>query len=154
LSPGEPETVRVVELLDSLQHPKAGPDRPLRIVAVRDRRAEDGHHRIADELLDDAAVLLDARLYLRVVELERVADVLRVGAVRPRRELDEIDEEDRDELALLLECGSRELGPAGVAEPRPCRVLRPAAGTLHERFLGAAHEDIFAQIAARIGCWP
>ena len=38
-----------------------GPDGPLRVVLVRDGRAPDGHHRVADELLDRAAVALDDR---------------------------------------------------------------------------------------------
>ena len=37
---------------------KRGPHRPLRIVLVRDRRPEEGHHRVADELLDGSSVAL------------------------------------------------------------------------------------------------
>ena len=36
-------------------------DGALRVVLVHDRRAEDGHDRIADELLDGAAVVLEHR---------------------------------------------------------------------------------------------
>ena len=36
-----------------------GPDGALRVVLVRDRRAPDGHHGVADELLDGAAVPAD-----------------------------------------------------------------------------------------------
>ena len=36
-----------------------GADRALGVVLLRDRRAPDGHHRVADELLDRAAVALD-----------------------------------------------------------------------------------------------
>jgi hypothetical protein len=101
---------------------------------VRDRRAEHGHHRVADELLHDPAVLLDAAPDHRVIELERVADVLRVGAIGPRRDLDQVDEQHGDELPLLQKFCLRELGAAAVAEPRSRRVLlaanwsRPAAG--------------------------
>ena len=36
---------------------------PQRVVLVHDRDAEDGHHGVADELLDAAAVALDDRLH-------------------------------------------------------------------------------------------
>ena len=51
--------VGLVELADRLQNPQPRPDRPLRVVLVRDRRAEDCHHRIADELLHRSAETLD-----------------------------------------------------------------------------------------------
>jgi hypothetical protein len=42
-------------------------DGALGIVLVRDGRAEDRHHRVADELLDGAAVPLDLRAQPRVI---------------------------------------------------------------------------------------
>src|SRR3954451_19964384 len=93
---------------------------------MRDRCAEDGHHRIADELLDDAAVVLDALLRLVMVCLEHLAYVLRVGLVGARRRVDEIDEQHGDELPLLLR---RET----VAEPRAA-----ATGEARTGRIGAA----------------
>ena len=55
--------MRTCELVALLAAPIAdrerGADGPLGIVLVRDRRAEDRHHRVADELLDRAAAALD-----------------------------------------------------------------------------------------------
>jgi hypothetical protein len=49
---------------------KCGSNRPLRIVAVRDGRAEHAHDRIADELLDQASVVLDFGPNPLVVRIE------------------------------------------------------------------------------------
>ena len=43
--------IRGVELVDRLEEAKASPDGALGVVLVRDRRAEDRHHGVADELL-------------------------------------------------------------------------------------------------------
>ena len=63
---------------DRVADREPGPHRPLGIVLVRDRRAEDRHHRVADELLDRAAVPLELAAEPRVVRRERRAHVLRV----------------------------------------------------------------------------
>ena len=77
-----------------------GADRALGVVLVRDRRAPDGHDRVADELLDRAAVALDDLAREVEVARQRVADVLRVALLGERREADEVGEQDADELAL------------------------------------------------------
>ena len=51
--PGLDAGAQLAHRVDQLQR---GPHRALRVVLARDRRAPDGHHRIADELLDGAAV--------------------------------------------------------------------------------------------------
>ena len=79
----------------------AGPDGALRVVLVRDGRAEDGHHRVADELLDRAAEALELRAHARVVGLEKAPHVLGVHPLRARGEADEVAEEAGDDLALL-----------------------------------------------------
>jgi hypothetical protein len=90
---------------------------------VRDRRAEHRHHRIADELLHHAAVLLDALLRLVVIRLEDIADVLGIGLVGARSRVDEIDEQDRDELPLLERGRSlAQRSPAAAAEARTGRI--------------------------------
>jgi hypothetical protein len=87
------------------------------------RRTEHGHHSVTDELLHHAAVLLDARLRLLVVQLQDVPHVLGVGPVSARRRVDEVDEEDRHELALLLRgCDLTELRAATTAEASARRI--------------------------------
>ena len=50
-----------LERLGLVGDPKGGADRALGVVLMRDRHAEDADDRVADELLDDAAVELDLR---------------------------------------------------------------------------------------------
>ena len=68
---------------------------------MRDRRAEHGHHRVADELLHRAAEVLDLMLQARVVRAQSRAYVLGIGAIGARREADEIDEQNRNDLAFF-----------------------------------------------------
>ena len=103
-----------------------GADRPLGVVLVDHRRAEDRHDRVADELLDRAAEALDLVLDARVVRAERRADVLRIGPIGARREPDEIDEEDGDDLALLLRGRGAERRRAGAAEAEAVGILLAA----------------------------
>ena len=56
-----------LQFLDRLQDPEGGAHGPLGVVLVRDRRAEDGHHGVADELLDRPAEALDVGLHALVV---------------------------------------------------------------------------------------
>ena len=44
-----------IQLLDGLQDPQPRTDRPLSVVAVRDRRAEHRHDGVPDELLHHPA---------------------------------------------------------------------------------------------------
>src|SRR6202020_2747299 len=55
------------------------PDRALGVILACDRRAPDRHHRIADELLDHAAVTLDDRPCRVEVAAEKFAHVLGVA---------------------------------------------------------------------------
>jgi hypothetical protein len=130
---GELEPVVAVEVSDPLEDGETGPHGALRIVSVCGRRAEDGHHRIADVLLDNPAVLLDPPLCVSVVELLLLPDVLWVCAVGAGGEADEVDEEHRDELALLARCGRRlEPAAAAVAEARLRRVLGATVRAAHD----------------------
>ena len=88
------------ELVDLVEDRERGAHRALRVVLVRPRHAERGHHGVAGELLDRAAVLLD--LLGRVLEVARhaPADDLRVAGAEQRRRVDEIDEDHGCELAL------------------------------------------------------
>ena len=77
-----------------------GADRALGVVLVRDRRAPDRHDRVADELLDRAAVAADDVRAQVEVAGERLADVFRVALLGERREADEIGEQDGDQAPL------------------------------------------------------
>ena len=121
-----------IQLVDGDTHREGGSNGALRIVAVSDRRTEHRHHRVADELLDDAAEALDLRAHPREVGRQDRPDVLRVEALGAGREADEIREEDGDDLPLL-EQALRLVGQrfrAGKAELRNRRVLLAALGQI------------------------
>ena len=68
---------------------------------MRNGCAEDGHDRVADELLYGATEALKLPSKLRVVRIEHPAHGLGIELLRLRREADQVGEEDRDDLALL-----------------------------------------------------
>ncbi len=84
-----------------------GADGALGVVLVRGRRAEQRHHRVADELLDGAAVALELRAHALVVRPEKRLDVLGIHRLGACREADEVAEDDRDDLALAARCCPR-----------------------------------------------
>ena len=117
-----------VELVERLENRQPGPNGALGVVLVRNGSAEDGHDRVSDELLDDAAIRLDAVAKKVVVGPQPGADVLGIRALRSRREPDEVAEEHGDDLPLLPHrdgCAG-ELGTARIAESRAVAILRPA----------------------------
>ena len=119
----------VAELPDRLQDAESRPHGPLGVVLVGDGGSEDGHDCVADELLDSAVEALDVGLHALVVRAERRSHVLRVGAIGTAREADEVDEQDRDDLALLSGRSiCLERLAARQAEARALRVLFPARG--------------------------
>ena len=77
-----------------------GANRAFGIVLVGDRRPEEGHDGVADELLDGAAVALELGAQLLVVRPQDRVDVLGVERLGPRREADEVGEEHRHDLSL------------------------------------------------------
>ena len=96
-----------------------GADRPLRIVPTGDRHPPDGHHRVADELVDRASIAVDDRPRLLEVAAQQVADVLGVAGLGEARVADQIDEQHRGDSQLGLRVGRRrhrERDPALVAE--------------------------------------
>ena len=104
--------------------------RPQRVVLVHRRHPEDRHHRIADELLDRPAVRLDRLAHGVEVAGHDRPHRLGVHSLPERSRRDRVDEENRHRLAGLA--SRLRLRPDGasarVAEPRPVRVLGPAAG--------------------------
>ena len=88
---------------------------------MRDRRAEDRHHRVADEFLDEAVVALDRlrqRLEQRVLER---ADLFGVEPLRQRREPGKVGEEDGHlppvGFAPVRLSRGRDVSPPGPAPP-------------------------------------
>ena len=79
---------------------KRGANGPLRIVLVRQRRPEERHHGVADELLDRSAVAFELGTQPLVVRAEDRLDVLRVERLGARGEADQVGEEHRHDLAL------------------------------------------------------
>ena len=119
--------VSLVQLRDGVAHSERCADGAFGIVLVRRRRAVDGDHGVADELLDRAAVALQVAPERLVVAAQERADVLGIELLRARRRPDEIDEDRGDDLPLLRR--SRPGGQhrsAGVAEPCIVRVLAAA----------------------------
>ena len=93
-------------------------DGALRVVLVCGRRAEERHDGIADELLHRPAVMLELVAEVLPVRGKQRSYVLRVHALRARREADEVGEEDGDDLPLLATRRGRvERRAAAVAEP-------------------------------------
>ena len=102
-------------------------DGSLRVVLGRGRRAPNGHHCIADELLDRAAVELDQASRCVEVAREELARILGVALPGRRREPDEVGEEDGDEPSLCRRRSAR--GRCGCCHGRCCSDRRPALAT-------------------------
>src|SRR5439155_10992576 len=92
-----------------------------RVVLVHLRHSEDGHHRIADELLDDAAMPPDR--VARYVEVAR-QDTAQAFGIQPLAEsgrADDVAEQHSDRLPALrafVACDER--CPACIAEACAC----------------------------------
>ena len=90
------------ELRQRVTHLDRRPHRAQCVVLVHHRHAEDGHHGVADELLDGAAVALDDRLHPLEVAGEQRAEPLGVDRLAERGRAGDVAEEDRDRLSLLV----------------------------------------------------
>ena len=97
---GDPH-LELVLLVRPVADRKRRAEGALRVVLMRDGRAEERHHRVADELLDGAAEPLELTAQVRVVGPEQRADVLGIELLGAGREADEVGEEDGHDLALL-----------------------------------------------------
>ena len=109
-----------VELADRLADRDRSAHAALGVVLVGQRGAEEGHDRVADELLHGAAVALELGLQAGVVRRQHPAHVLGVELLGAAGEADEVGEEHRDDLALLedrrLILAGLEGGPARGTE--------------------------------------
>ena len=128
---------RAVQLAHRRLHREGGPDGTVRIVLVRDRRAEHRHHVVADVLVDAAAVPLDLRAQAGQAALDDRLDRLVVELLGDRREARDVGEHDGHGASLLGVRGIRSLsvrrcvlaerGSARVAEVRCRRRLGAAS---------------------------
>ena len=102
------------------------------VVLVQHGHAEDGHHRVADELLDRAAVRLDDPAHALEVASEQTAHRLRVGRLAEGGRTCHVAEDDCDRLPYLDGGrGSGQRRTALEAELRPVRILGPAPCAVH-----------------------
>ncbi len=124
------------ERADNLDQIEPGSHGALGIVLLGDRRAPHGHHGIADELLDGAAVTADDLAREVEVAAERVAHILRVALLGKRREADEIGEEDADQASFSHWLGHCRGTAAAIARGRHAR-RRRSAGRERRRALRA-----------------
>ncbi len=122
----------LVERPQSVADPRGRANRAERVVLAHRRHAEHGHHRVADELLDGAAVPLEHGLHRLEVPPHHAAQQLRVEPLAERRRPGHVGEEDGDDLARLR-LGRSEARPASGAEARVGGVLAPAVGAGHAR---------------------
>ena len=114
------------------------------IVTMRHRSTEHRHHGVADELLHGPAKMVDPLLGGALIGAQRVPHILGIGAVRPAREVDQVDEEHGDELAFLFYRLRVERRAAGETEAGPFRVLLPAASAAHYRSLSSRRKLIMS----------
>jgi len=99
---------------------------------VRRRSTEKGDDRVADELLDRAAVSLQLMAEPGVVGGEQRANVLRIELLGARGEANEVGEEDGDDLAFFARGRRRgvELRTAGAENLNPAGFSWPQAGQI------------------------
>jgi hypothetical protein len=124
----EPDAVAalevVVQLLERALHARRCADGSERVVLVQLGQPEDRHHRVADELLDRAAVALELGAHGVEVPRHHLAQRLRVERLPEARRAFQVGEDDRDRLPnLLVRHHRRERRPAVPAEPELRRVL-------------------------------
>ena len=123
-------TVQVIELRAEILR---GADSAQCVVLVHLRHAEDGHHGVADELLDHSAVALDCGAGDVEVAGEHAAEALRIETLAECGRARDVAEQDGDRLPLLVDGLRLERRSARVAEPRSHRVLVTALRADHHR---------------------
>ena len=114
-------------------HPERGAHRSLGVVFVGDGRAEDRHQRIADHLVDLAAVGDDVGRESFEAEIHQILDVLRIGTLRESSEADEVGEQHRRHAAFVMARHDRV--PTRRAEARVDRSVRTTGPARHRRIV-------------------
>ena len=113
-----------------------GSNRALGVVLTGPRHAPDGHHRVANELLDRASVPFDDRSSGIEIAGEQLAHILGVARLSEAGEVDEVDEQDgcHAQLCRARRCNSgvRDRRGGGGRRRTECR-----AAFFAELLLGA-----------------
>jgi hypothetical protein len=122
---------------------------PLRVVLVRRRSAEGGHHRVADELLDRAARAVDLGSHRVVEAVEHRPRALGILSTPELRGADEIRKENRHEFALLGRHSDLHAHRAVSTVRRPARP-RAVSRTPFEREIHRCHVLQDARSAAAV----
>ena len=131
------------ELLDDVAELDRRANGAQRVVLARDRDAEHRHHRVADELLDGAAVPLEHAARGVVVAVHQRAQRLRVGALPDRRRAGEVAEQHRHDLPHLARGDHGERRAATGTESEVVGALAPARrADRHEASLRSAQEPV------------
>ena len=146
----EVEPFHGVQVADPVPDPEGRPHRPLGVVAVGDRGAEDAHDGVADELLHRAPERLDLVAKACVVRRQDRADVLGVELLGPRREADEVGEKDGDDAPLLARALWRrrraQLSAAVAAEAEVERARRSADAARERKGAAAVAAEALAAL--------
>ena len=117
------------EVRERALHLQPAAHRPLGIVLVRDRRAEDRHELVADDLVDAAPVGRDVGRERTEARVDEPLDLLGVGGLREGREADQVGEDERSRSALV-----------GSADERvPTRGAEAGLGGCARTARGAGH---------------
>ncbi len=90
----------LAQALHGVDQLEGGAHRTLRVILLGDRGTPHGHHRIADELLDVAAVPLDHLPAGFEVAPQQLPDVLRIARLGDRGKADQVCEEDAHQPSL------------------------------------------------------
>jgi hypothetical protein len=97
---------------------------------VQRRHAEHRHHRVADELLDRAAVPLERRLHSVEVARHHLPERLGIESLAELRRADDVGEDDRHDLPRLARrVRVFESSAAAAAKASVGRVLAAARRT-------------------------
>ena len=108
-----------------LAHLDGGPNRAQRVVLVHGRNAEHRHHRVADELLDRAAVPLERLAHRAVPARHQAAQRLGVEPLAELGRVGEVAEQHRHRLPRL---GRRRAGGSARAGATAARRARGCFG--------------------------
>ncbi len=91
----------LVEVVQPIVHGKRRSHGPVGVVLAGSVHAEHRHHRVADELLDDAALVLDATRPNSEILCDDRAHVFRIELTREHGEVDQVGEQDGHLFALV-----------------------------------------------------